>query len=145
MIVCVDIDHTIRHSAWRDEHIAWAMESGDWDHYHSLSKDDKPAIIIINLVIALHNAGHEIYIVTAIPRKWLRLVYSWLHNAGILVDENHILMRKLGDDQFAPSPELKQILISQLDAVDLFIDDRQDVCVALANDGVTTLQVRLVQ
>lgn len=143
MIVCVDLDHTMRHSAWRDEHIAWAMESGDWDYYHRLSIEDKPAAVIINLVIALHNAGHEIFVVTAIPRKWLRQNFSWLHKAGILVDEEHILMRPHSDSGFRPSPEMKQELTSHLN-VDLFIDDRTDVTEALAKDGITTLQVRLV-
>lgn len=143
MIVAVDIDHTLSHAAWRDDEIAWAMESGDWDHYHSLSVDDKPATVIINVVIALNNVGHEIYIVTARPRKWLRQTYSWLHKAGIKVDEDHILMRPLKDDGFRPSPEMKQELISHLN-VDLLIEDREDVALAFAKDGITTLQVRLV-
>src|SRR6266699_3842117 len=87
MIVAVDIDHTLSHAAWRDEHIEWARVSNDWDYYHSLAKEDKPAKIIVDLVIALHNAGHEIYIVTARPRKWLRQTYAWLHNNGVLVNE----------------------------------------------------------
>lgn len=142
MIVAVDIDHTLRHSAWRDEHIDPALKSKDWDYYHRLGIEDKPATSIINVVIALHNAGHEIYIVTAIPRKWLRPVYSWLHKAGILVDQDHILMRP--EEQFRSSPEIKQELLSHL-AVDLIIEDRLDVVEAFAKDGVTTLQVRLVQ
>lgn len=143
MIVCVDIDHTISHAAWRDEHIAPAMASGKWDPYHSLLVKDKPAIVMINLVIALHCAGHEIYIVTARPRKWLRQTYSWLHKAGIKIEQDHLLMRPHSDSGFRPSPEIKQELTSHLD-VDLFIEDREDVVEAFAKDGVTTLQVRLV-
>jgi len=143
LIIAVDIDHTLRLSHWRDEHIEWAKESGEWDTYHSLGIQDKPATQIIELVVAMHRAGHEIYVVTAIPRKWLRPVFSWLHKHGIKVEHDHLLMRPLGDDQFRPSPELKQELVAHLD-VDLFIDDREDVCSSFASIGVTTLQVRLV-
>lgn len=144
MIVAVDIDHTLLHSAWRDDHIALAMETGRWDTYHSLFVKDAPATPIINVVIALHNAGHEIYIVTARPRKWLRQTYSHLHKIGIKIDHDHILMRPLDDYKFRPSPEMKQELLSHL-KVDLLIEDRSDVVEAFAKDGITTLQVRLVQ
>jgi microsomal dipeptidase-like Zn-dependent dipeptidase len=93
-------------------------------------------------VIALHNAGHQIYIVTAIPRKWKRKLFSWLHKAGILVEEDHILMRP--DDSFHPAPEIKEELLAHL-KVDLLIEDRLDVVEAFAKLGVTTMQVRLVQ
>ena len=141
MIVCCDMDHTLSHAAWRDEHIDWCQTSGDWDQYHALSKDDKPAEQIVNLLIALHNAGHEIYIVTARPRKWLRQTFGWLHKHGVKVDQDHILMRS--DNNLLPAVELKQELVSHLN-VDLFIEDREDVCSAFASIGVTTLQVRLV-
>lgn len=142
MIVAVDIDHTLRYAARRDGLMPLDPRD-DWDPYHAAGGDDKAAAPIINVVIALHNAGHEIYIVTAIPRKWLRHTYSWLHKAGILVDQDHILMRPMEDDKFRPSPEIKQELLSHLD-VDLLIEDRIDVVEAFAKDGVTTLQVRLV-
>ena len=141
MIVAVDIDHTLSDAAWRDGHIEIAHTSGDWDQYHELSVFDKPATVIINLVIALHNAGHEIYIVTARPRKWLRQTYAWLHNNGIKIEADHILMR--ADNSFHPSPELKLGLLDHLD-VDLLIEDREDVTAAFADIGVTTMQVRLV-
>jgi phosphoglycolate phosphatase-like HAD superfamily hydrolase len=143
MIVCCDIDHTLAHAAWRDEHIEPAMQNGKWDYYHSLNAQDKPATEIVNLLIALHNAGHEIYIVTARPRKWLRQTYSWLHKHGILVDEAHILMRPFGDANYRPSPEMKLELVNHL-KVDLMIEDREDVCKAFAEVGIATLMVRLV-
>lgn len=142
MIVAVDVDDTMRH-ATRREHLMPLDTKGNWDPYHSAMLDDKPSDVIIKLVIALHNAGHEIYIVTAIPRKWLRKLHSWLHKYGILVDEKHILMRPMKDDQFRSSPEMKQELLSHL-SVDLLIEDRLDVVEAFAKIGVTTLQVRLV-
>jgi uncharacterized HAD superfamily protein len=117
------------------------MASGEWDHYHSLSVDDKPAKVIIDLVIALHCARHEIYIVTARPRKWLRQTYRWLHNNGILIDESHILMREY--DDFQPSHETKLTLTSHLN-IDLLIEDREDVCLAFAKAGIPSLMVRLV-
>ena len=141
MIVCCDIDHTLSHAAWRDDLIEAALESGNWDAYHALGPEDKPATPIINLVIALHNAGHEIYIVTARPKKWLTQTFSWLHKNGVLVDIAHILMRP--DDVFRPSAELKQQLVKDL-KVDLLIEDREDVVESFTKTGVTTLQVRLV-
>lgn len=135
MLVVVDIDHTMCHAAWRDEHL------GQWDKYHSLAVDDKPAKEIINLVISLHNAGNEIYIVTCRPRKWLRQTFAWLHSNGIKVEQDHILMRPDGDNH-TPSPESKIALTSHLD-VDLVIEDRKDVADAFAEAGITTLLVRL--
>lgn len=143
MIVAVDIDHTLSQSAWRDNLIPIAMETGKWDPYHSKLGNDPPAKEIINLLIALHNGGHEIYIVTARPRKWLRQTFSWLHKHGILIEQDHILMRPHEDSDFRPSPEIKQELLSHLN-VDLLIEDRLDVVEAFAGIGVTTLQVRLV-
>ena len=141
MIVCCDLDHTLRHSAWRDEEICWAHESGNWDRYHEDGIQDKPSTVMINVLIALHNAGHQIYIVTAVPQKWKRQVFSWLHKNGILIEEDHLLMREY--NTFAPSTETKLELTGDLN-IDLFIDDRTDVVETFSMIGVTTLQVRLV-
>lgn len=142
MIVCCDLDHTLRHSAWRDMSMPIdPRKDGCWDEYHSLGAEDKPCKTMISVLVALHNNGHEIYIVTAIPRKWKRQVYSWLRKSGILIEEDHLLMR--ADNAFRSSPEIKMELTSELD-VDLFIDDREDVTEAYAKTGVPTLQVRLV-
>lgn len=141
MLVCCDLDHTLRHSAWRDEEIHWAHVIGNWDRYHEAGIHDKPAIVMINVIIALHNAGHQIYIVTAVPQKWKRQVFSWLHKNGILIEEDRLLMRKY--NTFAPATETKLELTSDLN-VDLFIDDRTDIAETFAKIGVTTLQVRLV-
>jgi|SRR5882724_656742 len=141
MIVAVDMDHTLSHAAWRDEHIAWAMESGDWDYYHQLGIEDRPATEIIKLVVALHNNGDEIYIVTARPRKFLRQTFAWLHSHGILVDEDHILMRDYND--FQPAHETKLELTANL-KLDLLIEDREDVAQAFNKIGVTVLLAKLV-
>lgn len=141
MIVAVDIDHTLSHAAWRDEHIAWAKESGDWDYYHGLGIEDRPAIEVIKLLIALHNNGDEIYIVTARPRKWLRQTFSWLHANGVLVEEDHLLMRDYNDYQ--PASETKLELTAHL-KLDLLIEDNEEVAKAFAGIGVTVLLARLV-
>lgn len=141
MIVCCDLDHTLRHASWRDATMPLDPDKGSWDHYHQLGSEDRPCPVMISVLIALNNAGHDIYIVTAIPRKWKRQVYSYLRKHGILIDEDRLLMRD--DNSFRSSPDIKQELTSGMD-VDLFIDDREDVTEAYANTGVTTLQVRLV-
>lgn len=142
MIVAVDIDHTLSHAAWRDEHIAEAHASGKWDHYHSLAVDDLPAKPIIETVIALHRAGHEIFIVTARPRKWRRQTYAWLHRHGVCVEVDHILMRP--DFEYRPAPEIKSELVAHL-SVDLLIEDREDVADTFRDLGITTMLVRLTQ
>lgn len=140
MIVCCDLDHTLRHAAWRDMSAPLDVRDS-WDDYHKLGSEDKPCKTMISLLVALHNNGHQIYIVTAIPRKWKRQVFSYLHKHGVLIEEDHLLMR--ADNAFRSSPEIKLELTGDLD-VDLFIDDREDVSQAYASTGVTTLQVRLV-
>ena len=72
----------------------------------------------------------------------MRQVFSWLHKNGVCVEADHILMRPIGDDAFKPSDELKLILVEGLN-VDLFIDDREDVCDAFVAAGVSTLMCRL--
>lgn len=144
MIVCVDMDHTLSDAEWRDEQASIAMQNDEWDTYHEMSKDDKPAKVMIALVNALTMAGHEVYIVTARPRKWMRHTFSWLRKHGVGIDLDHILMRPMEDFRFRPSPEMKLELTSHL-KVDLFIDDREDVSMAFKKIGVTTLQVRLSQ
>jgi uncharacterized HAD superfamily protein len=141
MKIAVDIDHTISQAAWRDEYINEAIITGKWDLYHSLSVNDKPAEEIINLILSMQGAGHEVYIVTARPRKWLRQTYSWLRKHNICVDQEHILMRAHND--YSQSPELKLGLVDGLN-IDLLIEDREDVCKAFAEVGIATLQVRLV-
>jgi phosphoglycolate phosphatase-like HAD superfamily hydrolase len=140
LTICFDMDHTLAHSAWRDEHIAPAMESGEWDTYHSMSNKDKPAVPMIALAAALMAAGHNVFIVTARPRRWLRITRNQLIRAGLDIDISQILMRP--EEEFRPSPEVKLELTSHLD-IDLFIDDREDVVTAFAEAGITTLQVRL--
>lgn len=140
MIIACDLDHTLFHAAWRDD-LMPADPRDNWDKYHAAGKQDKAAIPILELIFALHNAGHEIYIVTARPRKWLRQTYGTLHSIGIKVEEDHILMRT--DDKFCPSPPMKEELLAHL-KVDLLIEDRLDVVEHFVKLGVTTLQVRLV-
>lgn len=143
LTICFDMDHTLLHSAWRDGYAEIAMEDGKWDEYHSMSNKDKPAIPIVAIASALINAGHQIYIVTARPRQWLRITRNQLIRAGLNIETSQILMRPAGDDKYRPSPEMKLELTAHLD-VDLFIDDREDVVKAFAESGVHTLQVRLV-
>jgi hypothetical protein len=141
MIVCIDVDHTLLLSDWRDNLIPVALDTGDWDAYHRASVKDKPSIPIINLAIALHNAGHEIYIFTAMPKRWQRERIETLHKYGIMIDYDHLLMRS-GED-YRTSIEIKTELIADLN-VDLVIEDREDVCLALGKLGITTMQVRNV-
>lgn len=142
MIIAFDLDHTIFLSAWRDDMIPSCMETDEWDEYHAAGKDDKASRVMMELIFALHNAGHEMYAVTARPRKWLRQTYRMLHELGIKIDEDHILMRPHEDSNFKPSPEIKRGLLRDI-VVDLLIEDRLDVVEAFEKLGVTTLQVRL--
>lgn len=140
MRVGVDMDHTLTLAFARDHMLEEAHATGQWDSYHSASVNDKPAKVIIDLAIALHNAGHEIFIVTSRPRKWLKHTFAWLHNNGIKVEADHILMRP--DDAYRSAPEIKMELVDGLN-IDLFIDDREDVSLWMGKIGITTLQVRL--
>lgn len=141
MIICFDMDHTLVHAAWRDEHMPEDKLKGNWDHYHSLGVQDKPSIQMFKLAIALMAAGHNIYIVTARPQKWARQTYAYLHRNGLKISFENILMRDY--DNYQPSHETKLMLTEHL-AIDLFIDDNTDNIEAFAKIGVTTLLVRLV-
>lgn len=138
-IVLCDIDHTMRNAFPRDHMIGVAS----WDEYHLAAKDEEPLHDMVNLVNALVATGYTVVGLTAIPAKWRQLTMDWL--AGARVPICDILMRP--NDGFAPAPEIKVMLAKQRFGEDLsskiafILDDRDDVCMAFRDLGVTALQV----
>ncbi len=145
--VLVDIDHVLS-AAWHRDHMI-GVES--WDAYHSASKDDEPIHDVMALVNTLSQAGSllndEWYIVglTARPEKWRNVTNQWLVKHGIFLDE--LLMRP--DEAFHPAPEIKVQLVQERfpdsklkDEIAFLLEDREDVCEAFHQLGITTLQVK---
>ncbi len=133
--VLVDLDHTISDALWRDEMI---LNGDSWDDYHAASFFDKPIPEMASLVRALRWTGYELIAITSRPQKWHKLTLQWLAKYNIPIDE--ILMRP--PDDFRPSPELKLGMIKKyyLKDIAFIIEDREDVCQAFREAGVTALQ-----
>jgi hypothetical protein len=133
--VLVDIDHTLSDAFWRDELI------GTWDAYHEASSGDLPLLPVIGLINSLHLCRYTIVGITARPEKWRQLTLNWLVRWGAHVHE--LLMRP--DDAFHPSPEIKLELARKrfpdFNDIAFLLEDRDDVCAAFREAGVTVLQV----
>lgn len=139
-IVLCDLDHTLRNAFGRDVMIG--VES--WDTYHLAAKGEEPLHDVVNLVNCLVASGYTVVGLTAIPAKWRQLTMEWLAENKVNICD--ILMRP--DDGFQPAPELKTKLAKERFGADnlhnviaFILEDRDDVCMAFRDLGVTALQV----
>lgn len=137
-ILC-DIDHTLSAAFTRDHMIGG---EGGWDAYHAESIHDLPIIDVIEMVRALWFQGYEIIGMTARPAKWRAMTLTWMIKHQVPMDE--LLMRP--DTAFHPAPEIKVALAKERfgdklkEQVAFIIDDREDVCAAFRELGITALQ-----
>lgn len=135
-VILVDIDHTISNAFHRDH-----MIGGEWDAYHEASINDEPVHDIVNLLRSLAT-DYELLGITARPEKWRQLTFRWFIKHSIPIDA--ILMRP--NDCYDPSPVLKMKLALQAykalkEHIAFVLEDRDDVCAAFREAGVTVLQV----
>jgi len=135
--VLCDIDHTVSDATWRD-----ALISGDWDTYHSEAAYDLPILAMVNILIALADAGHSIIFITARPEKWRQDTLQWLSKHDIPFNE--LLMRK--DTDYRPAPLMKMDLATTRfkdikSEVLCIFDDRDDVIDIFKKSGVVSFQV----
>jgi hypothetical protein len=137
--VLVDIDHTLS-AAWPRDHMIGTVP---WDEYHAASHADLPVEDIKNLVNALYLQGFITVALTARPERWRALTNSWFIRHGIFIEE--MLMR--ADDEYRPSPAMKLELVKARfgealpDRVAFLLEDRDDVCSAFKELGITVLQI----
>lgn len=132
MIVFLDIDHTLAHSAWRDPMIGG---EGGWDAYYEAGDKDEPVMEMVRLVDALSCVGHTVIGSTGRPEKWRTWTMSWLVRHSVMLDD--LLMR--ADNDFRPSPQIKLDHARRV-RPDIVIDDRDDIRDAFLREGVFVLQ-----
>lgn len=135
MILLLDLDNVIKDAGWREGYIA----SGGWDAYHKQGINDKPIREIIELVRALHQYRWSIVALTGCTDNYRQQTMEWLIKNKVPV--HCLLMRKKGD--FRPTSEVKIELVKK-EFPEIFdmviIDDRDDICTAFRDIGVTALQ-----
>lgn len=137
--ILVDIDHTISNAFHRDHLIGG---EGGWDKYHSESINDGPIDDMVDMIRALWFQGYAIVGMTARPAKWRAITMAQMIKFNCPMDE--LLMRP--DTAFHPAPEIKVALAKERfgekikDRVAFIIDDREDVCAAFRELGITALQ-----
>ena len=135
--VLCDIDHTVADATWRDH-----MIGGDWDAYHLEAANDLPILAMVNILIALADAGHDIIFITARPEKWRQDTLQWLSKHDI--PHNELLMRKESDYRSAPVMKMELAMNRFKDIksdVLCIFDDRDDVIDAFKKAGVVSFQV----
>jgi hypothetical protein len=137
MILLLDIDNVVRDTTWRNG----LIESVGWDAYHGEGIHDKPIQEMIELVNALYHTEWEIIGITGCNEKFKGQMLNWLINNEVPVDE--LLMRRTND--FRPTPEVKiDLLKARFPDIEynqfVLIDDREDICSAFQELGVTALR-----
>lgn len=137
MRVFIDLDHVICDSAWRDG----MMGTSSWDEYHEASKDDPPVREIVALVNAMSRAGHDVMGFTVRPEKFRLLTNRWMLEHDVMLSD--ILMRQ--DEDFRPAHQIKMEITDGHLRPDLVIDDREDVCRAFRERGITVMQVTVAR
>lgn len=144
-VILCDIDHTLSAAWYRDPMIG----AETWDTYHAASVADEPIHDVMSLINSLAGSLTDdewiIIGLTARPEKWRSLTMQWLVKHGIHMDE--LLMRP--DESYNPAPEIKVQLAQERfpgdqlkDNVAFLVEDREDVCEAFHNLGITALQVK---
>lgn len=136
MILLLDLDNVIKDASWREGYIAKG-----WDAYHAQGINDKPIKEIIQLVQALNSAAWTIAAVTGCSDTFRDQIMKWMIYNRVPVDV--LLMRKKGD--FRPTSEVKLELVkTEFPKISLnqfvLIDDRDDICTAFREIGITALQ-----
>lgn len=147
-----DIDHVLSDAAHRDRMIDAdhsVVTEPVWELYHCAAKDDKPIRYMINIVNAMFAEGYQVILITARPLWCRSMTCSWLTKYNVSFDQ--LIMRpNPGNDGYnlrSPVLKAKQIsnyieafnLQSRRDDI-LLIDDRKDICDAMAKIGIQTLQ-----
>lgn len=135
LVVLCDLDHTLSDAAWRDP----LIERG-WDEYNAAAEADQPVGEIRDLVNTLYFRGYRIIMLTARDEKWRGMTQRWLEDKTIRYSE--LVMRPSGNP--TPAAVLKVDLARKyLPKVAFVLEDREDICAAFTNSGVTVLQTRV--
>lgn len=134
-ILC-DIDHVLSNAFPRDH-----MIGSPWDDYHLASMSDPPIKEMIQMINCLGKEDFNMVALTSRPEKWRTITLNWFITHGAFPDE--LLMRP--DGNYYTSPDLKVMLARNRfpdikNEVAFVIEDRDDVCAAFRELGVTVLQ-----
>jgi hypothetical protein len=148
-ILLCDIDHTIAHSAWRDNLIPPQIGAGPrkWDAYYLAGDDDLPSEQMRKLLCAINYDGHyRLHYLTARPIKWRRETHNWLIRHGF--PDAEIIMRPEGNHEASPFCKftlMKERWPDYKQRVACFIEDRADVVAVFKAAGIFCLQSHLEQ
>lgn len=141
--VLCDIDHVIADAAWRD----YLLEPRpvDWDHYHTLAKEDEVHEDVVHLLSCLRDGGMTIVVVTGRPEKWEPLTTKWLYQNNVPAD---LLMMRPNDD-YRSNGDVKIALITAYfgteeearERVAFLIEDNPSTVSKFAGIGIPVLKV----
>lgn len=107
----------------------------------NIMKGDKPNQPVVDIAIAMQDAGHEIVVVSARNERHRQVTEMQLRNAGI--EFFHLFLRN--DEDFRADDEFKKdVLDALIDAnwkPDMVFDDRNRVVAMWRANGITCVQV----
>lgn len=137
-IVLCDLDGTLADVEHRVHHIKG--DNNDWDAFYAACGSDTPIEPVIELVRALHGAGHQIHILSGRREDVRAITEAWL--ARHAVPYQRLVMRPVAD--LSHDDALKRRWVEAdyvLDDVLLAIEDRNMVVAMYRALGLICLQM----
>ena len=139
--VIFDVDGTLMNI----EHRRHLVSDGnnDWKTFMDpeVMKGDTPNQDVVDMAIALQDAGAEIVVVSARNERHRQVTETQLHSAG--VQFSHLFLRE--DEDFRADDEFKKDVLDALIAADwkpdLVFDDRNRVVSMWRANGIPCFQV----
>lgn len=91
-----------------------------------------------SLATALRDTGHEVVIISATGKGWSGTIVDDVHKQWPTFPADHVYVVVF--DHPSQSPELKLAKCKELE-IEMFFDDRDDVCRLLAKSGILAMRV----
>lgn len=129
-----DLDGTLADLQHR-RHLA---EAGDWRGFFAAVDGDTPIMKVIELLLALHGAGHQVEIWSGRSDECREATQAWLVRHGVPATIP-LIMRAAGDKR--PDELVKFEFLRGINEPDIIFDDRDRVVAMWRARGLTAFQV----
>lgn len=137
--IIFDLDGTIALIEHRLHHIDGKKK--DWHTFFAACTNDLPNAPIIEVLRALHQRGHEIWIASGRSDEVREETVHWLTQHDVPFD--HLVMRKAGDRRADDIVKREWLVNGPLprERIMMVFDDRDKVVAMWRRHGLTCLQV----
>lgn len=136
--VIFDIDGTVADLSHRLHHIKDGKK--DWGSFFEEVEDDSPIPEVIEVLEALYEKGHTVFLVSGRSSQCRAQTEEWLRRWDI--PYHYLLMREEGD--YRPDTQVKEEILADIGKAGydpwLAVDDRQRLAQMWRDNGIRTLQ-----